>query len=122
MAVNLGSSAVTLYLGSQSVNAYLGGTLVTPPVALTLYFDGAVDAEWTELGNWWLDDEHTVAATALPTAADSVIATASIGSNSGSEPMVVNFTLNSNGEDQYVMQISITVTGAAVFNADAFLP
>ena len=31
MALNLGSSAVSLYLGSQSVNAYLGGTLVTPP-------------------------------------------------------------------------------------------
>lgn len=43
MAVNLGTSAVSLKLGSQSVNAYLGATLLTPlgtPAALLLNFNG----------------------------------------------------------------------------------
>jgi hypothetical protein len=117
MPLNLGSSAVSLYLGSQSVNAYLGGTLVTPPAGLTLYFNGAVDNDWSTLGNWWLDDGHTVAASALPTAADSAIASINfISSNSGSEPTVANLTI----EGVFAGGgMALSVTGMATFNSGA---
>ena len=82
----------------------------------TLYFNGAVDNEWTTLGNWWTDSGFTTQATSLPTSADDVIATASISSNSGSAPTVVNFTLNDPSENFYFLGIAITVTGNANFN------
>jgi hypothetical protein len=109
MAANVGTSPVQFYLGANPVSAYLGATAV----ARTLYFDGAVDGDWAELGNWWLDSGHTVAAPSLPAAGDSVIATASIDSNSGGAVTVVNFTLSGSST---VLQISITVTGMATFN------
>ena len=85
----------------------------------TFYFNGAVDGEWQTLGNWWMDDTFTTQATALPTSVDDVIATASIASNSGSEPTVANFTLNDpngNAPIPPLIGISITVNGNATFN------
>lgn len=76
----------------------------------TLYFNGAVDNDWNTLGNWWEDDQFTVAASALPTSSDSVIASASIGSNSGSSPTVVDFTTTQ------ILEISLTVNGTCLFN------
>lgn len=85
----------------------------------TLYFNGAVDGEWTELGNWWTDDNFTTQATSLPTSADNVIASNDIESNSGSEPTVANFTLTARAaslwESSY-LGTAITVTGMATFN------
>ena len=81
----------------------------------TLYFNGAVDAEWTELGNWWTDAAFTTQATGLPTSADDVIASAYISSNSGGEPTVANFTMNASG----ALAIAITVIGNAIFNNGA---
>jgi hypothetical protein len=78
----------------------------------TFYFNGAVDGEWTELGNWWLDDEFSVQATALPTSTDDVIASVSITSNSGSAPTVANATFNGSAHNG----ITITVTGLCTFN------
>ena len=110
MAANVGTASAQFFQGANPVSAYLGAT----PIARTMYFNGAVDQDWAELGNWWLDSGHTVAAIALPTAGDSVIATASITSNSGSEPTVVNFTLNE-VEGGPSLGISVTVTGVATF-------
>ena len=78
----------------------------------TFYFNGAVDGEWTELGNWWMDDQFSVQATALPTSADDVIASASITSNSGSAPTVANAEFVSGASNL----ITITVTGLCTFN------
>jgi hypothetical protein len=77
-----------------------------------MYFDGAEDGDWAELGNWWLDSGHTVAAPSLPAAGDSVIATATISDNSGGAVTVVNFTIG--GAE--TLSIAITVTGMATFN------
>lgn len=84
----------------------------------TFYFNGAVDSEWTNLGNWWMDDQFTVPATSLPTSADSVIATANITSNSGSEPTLTNFTIT--GFYLY-LSINLTVTGEAAINNGTFI-
>ena len=112
MAAKLGANDAAFRLGNQAVSVYLGAVAVYAP-GITLYFDGAVDGDWAELGNWWLDDEHTVAATALPTAADSVVVAsgAQVGSNSGSEPTVVNLT----GTD-IIVDIDTTITGTATFS------
>jgi hypothetical protein len=108
MSANVGTSPVQFYLGANPVSAYLGATAV----ARTMYFDGAVDGDWAELGNWWLDSGHTVAAPSLPAAGDSVIATASIISNSGGAVTVVNLIFDGSGG----LLITITVTGNATFN------
>ena len=85
----------------------------------TLYFNGAVGNEWTELGNWWTNDSFTTQATSLPTAADSVIASASIIDNSGDPAVVVNFTLNDPYNDFWQSLISLTVTEMATFNGSS---
>jgi hypothetical protein len=84
----------------------------------TFYFNGAADiaaeeplTNWQTLGNWWTNAEHTIPATGLPTSSDSVIATTSIWTNSGSAPTVVNLTVTST---EYIyLDIPITVTGHA---------
>jgi hypothetical protein len=83
----------------------------------TLYFNGAVDSEWTELDNWWTDATFTTPATSLPSSSDNVIASASIASNSGSEPTVANLTV----QNYSSLGIIITVTGMATFNENSRL-
>jgi hypothetical protein len=82
----------------------------------TLYFDGSYDEFWHDLRNWWNDENHTDQATSLPKSVDTVIVTdTSIDTEEGSEPTVANFTLNdpSNG---YSLFGPLTVTGVATFN------
>ena len=115
MAVKLGLNDAAFRLGNQAVSVYLGAVEVYAPV-VTLYFNGAVNGNWNTLGNWWLDSGHTVAAPSLPAAGDSVIATASITSNSGGAVTLANFTIGgSNG-----LSTTITVSGNATFNDDSF--
>ena len=86
---------------------------------MTLYFNGAVDSDWNTLGNWWEDFGCTVAASALPASSDDVILFASIYSNSGSEPTIVNFDLQASYS---TLGIPITITGLAAFSGQgAFL-
>jgi hypothetical protein len=91
--------------------------------SLTYYFNGAQDGNWNRLwdipgnnpGNWFLDSSFTIYATnviGLPTNIDSVISSASITSNSGSQPTIVNFTTGGT----YGMYITLTVSGTATFN------
>jgi cytoskeletal protein CcmA (bactofilin family) len=115
MSVKLGNTEASLYLGSTPVGAYLGAVQVYSAAA-TLYFNGAVDGDWAEIGNWWLDDEHTQAAGRLPTSADSVVATASI---TASGQTVVDFTLNDPDNDALTLSGTLTVTGNATFNNTA---
>lgn len=82
----------------------------------TLYFNAAIDNDWSTLGNWWLDETLTTPATSLPTSADSVIALATISSNSGIAPTIVNFTLADTNFSNNQLDIAITVTGIATFN------
>jgi hypothetical protein len=111
MSIKLGTTTASLYLGSTPVAAYLGAEQVHSAGA-TLYFDGAVDGEWTTVGNWWLDDEHTEPAGRLPASTDSVIASENINA---SGQTVVNFTLNDTEFFNMELDGSITVTGSATF-------
>jgi hypothetical protein len=119
MAAKLGSDDVSFRLGSSTPAAvYLGSEQVWSAAA-TLYFDGAVDGDWAELGNWWLDSGHTVAAPSLPAAGDSVIATANISDNSGGAVTVVNLTFDDPDNTAIYLGITITVTGNAAFNGSS---
>ena len=110
MAAKLGSDDVSFRLGSATPAAvYLGSQEVWSAVqAVTLYFNEAVDDDWTEVGNWWLDAEHTEPAGRLPAEIDSVVATATITADGQT---VVNFTMNGLG-----LLGTLTVTGNATFN------
>jgi hypothetical protein len=111
MSIKLGNTTASLYLGSQIADRAYLGTVQVPRV---LYFDDAAeDGAWTTLGNWWFDAAHTVAATSLPTAADSVVASAGV---TASGQTVVNFTLNDPDLSFFALIGTLTVTGMATFN------
>lgn len=74
----------------------------------TLYFNGAVDNDWDEIGNWWTSSAFTTQASALPTSSDSVVISAPIEAGGGT---VVNLTCN----DAFT-NINFTVSGTATFN------
>lgn len=81
----------------------------------TLYFNGAVDGDWNELGNWWQDSAGTVAATAIPGVADTayVIGASTVSTNSGDPASVANiFIIESSS-----FEISATVSGLATVGA-----
>jgi hypothetical protein len=118
MAAKLGSTDVSFRLGAGEVAAvYLGAQEVwsaVPPGPATLYFDGAVDDDWAEVGNWWLDAGHTQAAGRLPAEDESVVATASIAA---SGQTVANFTIDG-GSGTFLIG-TLTVTGMATFNGNS---
>jgi hypothetical protein len=108
MALKLGTTTASLYLGSQIADRAYLGTVQVPRV---LYFnDAEIDGAWTTLGNWWFDAAHTVAATSLPTAADSVVASAGV---TASGQTVVDFTMSGAAG---LFFGTLTVTGNATFN------
>lgn len=79
----------------------------------TLYFNAAVDSDWNTLGNWWQDEECTVAATSLPTSSDSVVTLLNgivTGTTGGGAITIANLTI---GDD---FDLSPTVTGTATIN------
>jgi len=98
--------------GSWNGNTYLNGQIVPQP--RTLYYNAAVDTDWNNLGNWWMDSNHTVPATSLPTSIDDAIMTAMCSTNSGSEPTIVNLTFNAPNE--LFLAITIAVSGNAIFS------
>jgi hypothetical protein len=76
-----------------------------------MYFNsGAAGGGWETLGNWFMNAGFTDPAVSLPTSSDSVFL---FGwpTNSGPQPTVVNLTTEAN------VDMDITVTGTAVFNA-----
>jgi hypothetical protein len=76
-----------------------------------MYFNsGAAGGGWETLGNWFMNEGFTDPAVSLPTSSDSVFL---FGwpTNSGPQPTVVNLTTGAN------VDMDITVTGNAVFNA-----
>lgn len=79
----------------------------------TLYFNGAVDGDWNELGNWWENSSYTIPASSLPTSSDDVIIDVVVTTNSGGPLSVINLTHNANGG----CPLYITVSGSATFNA-----
>lgn len=89
---------------------------------ITYYFMGSDSSTWSDLGNWFEDEDALIAATSLPTAIDSVISFANIESEGSAAPIVVNnFTMQDPSFDGYVLDITITVTGVATFNGGSAL-
>jgi hypothetical protein len=74
----------------------------------TLYFSGAVDTDWSTLGNWWTNEACTVAAGSLPATSDSVVALANVTSDNRT---VVNIEMLNT-----VLFGTLTVTGTATIS------
>jgi hypothetical protein len=125
MGIFLGDRPVSVFFNGASASlpvqgVFLGPVQVFPTgtAAAILYFDGAVDDDWTEVGNWWLDDAHTQPAGRLPTSADSVVVTGVSITASGQT--VSDFTLNDPEIDGPSLNGTLMVTGIATFNGDSF--
>jgi hypothetical protein len=123
MGIFLGDRPVSVFFNGASASLPVQGVFLGPiqvfptgTAAATLYFDGDVDDDWTTVGNWWLDDEHTEPAGRLPTSADSVVASATINSPEQGSLTVANFTMESGD-----LNIELTVTGMATFNGSSRL-
>ncbi|MDB5204566.1 MAG: hypothetical protein JWP09_594 [Candidatus Taylorbacteria bacterium] len=80
-----------------------------------LYFNGAVDNDWNNLGNWWGDASFVIPATVLPNNSSTVYISAAVNSNSGATPTVNQATF-SNGA---VIRVSIIATNSVIFNDDS---
>jgi hypothetical protein len=123
MGIFLGDKPVTVFFNGAAAGlpvqgVFLGGIQVFPTgtAAAVLYFDGDADDDWTNVANWWLDDEHTQPAGRLPTSADSVVASATINTPEQGSLTVANFTMESGD-----LNIELTVTGMATFNGSSRL-
>jgi hypothetical protein len=123
MSIFLGDTPVEIYFNGTSAGLPVQGVFLGPiqvfptgTAAATLYFDGDVDDDWTTVGNWWLDDEHTEPAGRLPTSADSVVASATINNPEQGSLTVANFTMESGD-----LNIELTVTGMTTFNGSSRL-
>jgi hypothetical protein len=115
-----------IFLGDKPVSVYFNGTNASLPVqgvflgpvqvfpagaaAVTLYFNGAVDSDWAEVGNWWLDAEHTQAAGRLPTSDESVVV---VGDGIFADEQTINDLAMTGGGE---LNGTLTVTGTATFN------
>jgi hypothetical protein len=125
MPLALGSNDVSVRLGGVTpVAVYLGQAQVWPSaIGRTLYFYGSVDSNWGNLGNWYEDAVAAVPASSLPTPADSVIAAADIMSRSpsSSNALIANFTMLDPSNDGYQLDISLNVTGIAIFQGSSVL-
>lgn len=60
----------------------------------TLYYNAAVNTNWSTLGNWWTNEACSAPASSLPSSVDSVIILSNIESNSGSNPTVYHMTVS----------------------------
>jgi hypothetical protein len=104
----------------------------------THYFNGAVDGNWGELGNWWMDPAYTIPAIDFPEVGDSVtidgvvisnsfgaifvdsLSVINNGSISGVGP--INLTYNANFEDNAVLGSSLELhaeNGDVTFNSNS---
>jgi len=82
----------------------------------TLYFNAAVNTNWDTNGNWWTDEAATEPGN-KPTSADSAVILASVASNSGGNPTIINLTVATNGVT--VAGVTMTVTGVAAFSGSS---
>jgi len=83
---------------------------------LTYYFFGVDSTSWSDLGNWFLDEDALIAATSLPDANDDVIIAASLDSEGTSTGIEVNnLTMSDPSFDGYELDITIIVNGVATF-------
>jgi surface protein len=83
---------------------------------ITYYFFGADSSAWSDLGNWFLDEDALILATSLPTANDDVIISAGLDSEGTSSNIEVNnLTMFDPSFDGYNLDITVIVNGVATF-------
>jgi surface protein len=83
---------------------------------ITYYFFGVDSNSWSDLGNWFLDENALIASTGLPTADDDVVIAADLDSEGSSTGIEVNnLTMFDPSFDGYTLDITIIVNGVATF-------
>lgn len=82
----------------------------------TVYFNGAADANWNNIANWWDDSAFTTQSSYTPmgiVSVDTVIISSTVSSNSyGTDPIVSSLTMESGD-----IGISITIASAQFNNS-----
>jgi hypothetical protein len=92
----------------------------TPSV--TYYFYGVDTNTWSDLGNWFEDEDALIAATSLPSATDNVIIVSDLNSaGTATNIEVNNLTMLDPSFDGYELDITIIVNGIATFNGGSVL-
>lgn len=86
-----------------------------------LYYNAAIDTDWGNLGNWWLNSAFTVPATTLPNDDNSVWLAASVTINSSSPPTIYNLIVSDPNNDGWSLGVPVTVEGMAAFTGSSTL-
>jgi hypothetical protein len=83
-----------------------------------LYYNAAIDNDWGNLGNWWLNETHTQPASRLPRSIDSVVLTKPCYANSTSSiATVISLTMNDPGTGPFPPELGINIiVKNAIFN------
>lgn len=82
----------------------------------TLYYNAAIDQNWSTLGNWWTDEYHSTPAASLPGSEDDVVLSFHCY---GGIPTIANLTVKEPVEFYGIAGGQMTVTGTATFNNGA---
>ena len=80
------------------------------------YFNGAVDNDWNELGNWWMDSTYTTPAENLPSSEDTAYIYATVNSNSGDPISVLSISIY-----DCVLAVPVTVSEGLSANLESGL-
>ena len=140
LVVYLGSNATVSSIDAVSPNSLVkdlaGNSIDVPgPIALptnkpasrTLYFNGAVDNDWSVLGNWWDDASFTNPAESLPTPYDDVVLSATVSANGAGDDTVYVHNLSINGgvggdlSNFIGIVLPLSVSGTATFSSFSIL-
>jgi hypothetical protein len=103
------------YPSPRPIGGTVGGTVTYH--GSSKFFNGAVNAEWHNLGNWWDDLAFTQPASALPTELDDVNIVATVSTNAGDPVVVKTLTVASSSH----FGIDATVLEGAVFTDSSVL-
>ena len=103
------------YPSPRPIGGTVGGTVTYH--GSSKFFNGAVNAEWHNLGNWWDDLAFTQSASALPTELDDVNIVATVSTNAGDPVVVKTLTVASSSH----FGIDATVLEGAVFTDSSVL-
>jgi hypothetical protein len=86
----------------------------TPTIpARTLYFRGSLnDNNWSNISNWWIDEDFIFQALSLPTNVDTAIIVSSVENNTGGPAVIYDLIIS----DANYLGINISVLNLAIFN------
>ncbi len=84
--------------------------------AANLYYNAAVDTSWDTPGNWWLDQDYTIPASATPLSGDDAYIDAGVDTGPASPITIHNLFVGQTYDAYLTLSEELTVTGTSTFD------